>query len=215
MIILLQLLIVGKDTGVFPPPLNVLSRCCIKQKYLWVFDISNSSCISLPQNGCKTPKISSCQLNTLIYAKWWVANRHSLTQILNSSIFCHLWKKLVRHCEITTSMRKIEKWVSNKGSTGPWDDKNEATVRGKSADSSTQNQRVWFHVVKDVFSSATSLLCQLHFWKWLHSKMSDPMRKQVLIFATMLNFPSSNWQKLRDASQSHHFILYLWSKKNF
>ena len=59
-------------------------------------NISNSSCISLPQNGCKIPNISSCQLNALTYANWWKANiRHSLKQLFNSSIFCQLWKKLI------------------------------------------------------------------------------------------------------------------------
>lgn len=173
-------------------------------------NISNSSCISPPQNACKISNISSWQLDALTYAKCWKTNiRHSLKQLLNSSILCQLWKKLIYIVKLQPTWDSREAGAKLRFSGSLRRQKSKATARGKRWQQHSHNEGWWPCVVKGVFSRAPSLLCQLRSWKWLHSEMSDPVRTGVLIFRTLLSFPSSNYQKLRDASQSNHFLLSL------
>ena len=123
-------------------------------------NISNSSCISPPQNVCKISNISSWQLDALTYAKCWKANiRHSLKQLLNSSILCHLWKKLIYIVKPQPTWDSREAGAKLRFSGSLRQQKNEATVREKVLTVALIKWKIMILCGKKMFSAGLEVCC--------------------------------------------------------
>lgn len=129
-------------------------------------NISNSSCISPPQNGCKISNLSSWQLDALAYAKYWKANiRHSLRQLLNSSILYQLWKKLIYIMKLQPTWDSREAGAKLRFSGSLRQQTNKPTVRGKCWQQHSYNERWWSCVVKGCFQQGPKSAVSASFLK--------------------------------------------------
>lgn len=141
--------------------------------------ILNSSCISLPQNGYKSPNTSSCQLNALTHAKCWIAYIKHLLKHYSTAAFSATCERNWHILSNYNLHEKVERWVSGFYGSLRW--QKWSNCWGKVLTAALTKWKIMILCSKRCFSSARQVCLSASFLRMTSFEMCEPIRMSLFL----------------------------------